>query len=68
MFIVRDANGLYALTSRCPHQGVTLSAQTSTSKFHCNAHGADFTFNGAVIDRADVEVAPALQLVLTAQR
>jgi cytochrome b6-f complex iron-sulfur subunit len=50
MFIVRDANGLYALTSRCTHQGVTLSAQTAQSKFHCSAHGADFTFNGAVID------------------
>jgi Rieske Fe-S protein len=50
MFIVRDANGLYALTSRCTHQGVTLSAQTAQSRFHCNAHGADFTFNGAVID------------------
>jgi Rieske Fe-S protein len=48
VFIVRDANGLYALTSRCTHQGVTLTPQST--KFHCNAHGADFTLNGAVID------------------
>jgi Rieske Fe-S protein len=47
-FVVRDANGLYALTARCTHQGVTVS-DTGT-KFHCNAHGADFTYNGAVID------------------
>ena len=47
-FVVRDANGLYALTSKCSHQHVVLTP-TST-QFHCNAHGADFTFNGAVID------------------
>ncbi|MEO8845506.1 MAG: Rieske (2Fe-2S) protein [Kofleriaceae bacterium] len=48
MFVVKDANGFYALTSRCTHQGVTI--QVSGTKFHCNAHGADFTFDGAVID------------------
>ena len=49
MFVVKDASGFYALTSRCTHQGVTLQVSGGT-KFHCNAHGADFTFNGAVID------------------
>lgn len=48
MFVVRDANGLYALTAKCPHQGVTITAQSS--KFHCNAHGADFTLTGTVTD------------------
>ena len=48
MFVVKDASGFYALTSRCTHQGVTI--QSTGSQFHCNAHGADFTFNGAVID------------------
>ncbi|CAN5643979.1 hypothetical protein BH11MYX1_BH11MYX1_52160 [soil metagenome] len=48
MFVIKDASGFYALTAKCTHQGVTLTRQTT--KFHCNAHGADFTFTGAVID------------------
>jgi Rieske Fe-S protein len=48
MFVIKDAGGYYALTARCTHQGVTLNSQTT--KFHCPAHGADFTFTGAVID------------------
>ena len=51
MFIVRDAGGLYAVSSRCTHQGVTLTAQST--KFHCAAHGADFSLTGAVPDGHD---------------
>jgi len=47
-FVVRDSNGLYALTSKCSHEHVVINV--SGSQFHCPAHGADFTFNGAVID------------------
>jgi Rieske Fe-S protein len=43
-FVVRDASGLYALTARCTHQGVTVTAQTS--QFFCSGHGATFNFNG----------------------
>lgn len=46
VFVVRDANGLYALTARCTHQGVTVTAQTS--QFYCSGHGATFNFNGDV--------------------
>ena len=45
-FVVRDAMGLYALTARCTHQGVTVSV--SGSQFRCPAHGATFSFTGAV--------------------
>jgi Rieske Fe-S protein len=45
-WVVRDAGGLYALTARCTHQGVTISAETSD--FFCTAHGATFDFNGNV--------------------
>lgn len=45
-FVVRDSNGLYALTARCTHDGVTISAETSD--FYCPAHGATFNFNGTV--------------------
>ncbi len=48
MFVVKDSGGFYALTARCPHEGVTVTP--TGSKFHCNAHGADFTYNGAFID------------------
>ena len=48
MFVIKDSSGYYALTAKCPHQGVTINyAPTS---FHCPAHGADFTVTGAVID------------------
>lgn len=45
-FVVRDSGGLYALTARCTHDGVTISAETSD--FYCPAHGATFNFNGTV--------------------
>jgi Rieske Fe-S protein len=45
-FLMRDSGGLYALTARCTHQGVTISAETSD--FFCTAHGATFDFNGNV--------------------
>lgn len=48
MFVIKDAGGFYALTARCTHQGVTLVKLGS--QLHCNAHGADFAFTGAVID------------------
>ena len=48
MFVVKDSGGFYALTAKCTHQQVII-ASTGT-QFHCPAHGADFTFNGAVID------------------
>jgi nitrite reductase/ring-hydroxylating ferredoxin subunit len=46
--VMRDANGLYAMTSKCPHQHVVVN--DTGSQFHCPAHGADFTYNGAVLD------------------
>lgn len=47
IYVVRDANGLYALTSKCTHQGVVTQPQGS--EFHCNQHGANFSFTGTVI-------------------
>ncbi len=45
-FVVRDAMGLYALTARCTHQGVTVNAVSNG--FLCPAHAASFDLNGAV--------------------
>jgi len=47
MFIARDAGGLYALTARCTHEGATCVV--NSGDFYCPRHGAQFTFNGAVI-------------------
>jgi nitrite reductase/ring-hydroxylating ferredoxin subunit len=47
MFVARDAGGLYALTARCTHEGATCIVQSGD--FYCPRHGAEFTFDGAVI-------------------
>lgn len=46
-WVVRDAGGLYALTARCTHQGVTTIVKNGD--FYCPAHGATFDFNGTVL-------------------
>lgn len=46
-FVMRDANGLYALTSKCTHEHVVVN--DTGSQYFCPAHGAQFTYNGAVI-------------------
>ncbi len=47
LFVVRDANGLYALTARCPHQGFTTVVEGTY--FVCPRHGSEFSFDGAVL-------------------
>ena len=46
-FVVRDRGGLYALSSKCTHEGATVNAQST--QFYCPRHGAKFTFNGDII-------------------
>ena len=46
-FVVRDAGGLYALTSLCTHEGA--ACVVSGQDFRCPRHGALFTFNGAIV-------------------
>ncbi|MEO8840966.1 MAG: Rieske (2Fe-2S) protein [Kofleriaceae bacterium] len=45
-FVVRDSGGLFAVSARCTHQGVTVAI--SGSQYRCPAHGATFMFNGTV--------------------
>jgi nitrite reductase/ring-hydroxylating ferredoxin subunit len=49
LIVVRDGGGLYAMTSKCTHQHVVVNPWDGSS-FHCNAHGADFSITGSVID------------------
>jgi Rieske Fe-S protein len=46
-WVVRDANGLYALTARCTHEGATTVVRAGD--FYCPRHGSLFTFDGAVV-------------------
>ncbi|HTJ40923.1 MAG TPA: Rieske (2Fe-2S) protein [Kofleriaceae bacterium] len=46
-YVVRDAGGLYAVSSRCTHEGAQNGV--SSGKFLCPRHGAQFTFNGDII-------------------
>ena len=46
-FVVRDAQGLYALTAKCTHEGATTTVDSGV--FYCPRHGAQFTFDGDVI-------------------
>ncbi|HEX7700077.1 MAG TPA: Rieske (2Fe-2S) protein [Kofleriaceae bacterium] len=45
-FVVRDSGGLFAVSARCTHQGVTILV--SGSQYRCPSHGATFMFNGTV--------------------
>lgn len=51
MFLGRDANGLYAMTQVCTHQGQLVSLLTvgQLTVLHCYGHGSEFTVNGAVL-------------------
>lgn len=49
--IARDANGLYAMTSTCTHQGCDVRAVGSgaTAVLDCPCHGSRFDRDGSVI-------------------
>ncbi|HEY1536374.1 MAG TPA: Rieske (2Fe-2S) protein [Polyangiaceae bacterium] len=44
----RDAQGLYAMSVTCPHQGCAVLAQASS--LYCPCHGSRFDSNGRVIN------------------
>jgi Rieske Fe-S protein len=44
LFVVRDANGVYAINGSCPHAGCTVTKKTSS--WYCNCHGATWDADG----------------------
>jgi cytochrome b6-f complex iron-sulfur subunit len=46
--LARDAQGLYAMTTTCPHQGCDVSPSGNT--LICPCHGSRFDSNGAVLN------------------
>jgi len=50
VFIGRDANGVYAMTTTCTHQGCDLATGTITAAaIQCPCHGSQFDHNGDVV-------------------
>src|SRR5207244_11220475 len=47
MFVVKDANGFYALSAKCTHEGAVV--KTSGGNFLCPRHGAEFTYDGDIV-------------------
>ncbi len=45
-WLLRDAAGLYALATRCPHLGCTVERQAAG--FRCPCHGSEFAADGQV--------------------
>lgn len=48
VYIVRDANGLYAVSSQCTHNS-SATLGVSSGHFRCPRHGAQFQFDGTII-------------------
>jgi Rieske Fe-S protein len=53
LFVVRDAQGIYALTDVCTHQFCPVAYRSGSRTFYCSCHGSTYDANG------DVTVGPA---------
>lgn len=55
LVVMRDANGFYAMSAACTHEGQLVCIGTTTScnstgtDLYCVRHGAAFSFTGAVV-------------------
>ena len=50
VFIGRDSNGIYAMTTTCSHAGCDMSSsQPSNTNIMCHCHGSVFDLNGDVL-------------------
>ena len=43
-----NAGDYIAVSAACTHEGVNVQFQSSSNRFHCPAHGANFTTTGTV--------------------
>jgi cytochrome b6-f complex iron-sulfur subunit len=48
-FVVRSAEGFYALSARCTHLGCKLRHVPAASQLHCACHGSLFSLEGEVL-------------------
>lgn len=55
LVVMRDANGFYAMSAACTHEGQlvcigsTTSCTSTGTDLYCTRHGAAFSFTGAVV-------------------
>src|SRR5437764_1482663 len=47
-YVLRDAGGIYAMSSACTHEGCDVDFATATHDFECPCHQSTFDFNGTV--------------------
>src|SRR5579885_1484774 len=72
IWIVRNAEGVFAIFARCTHLGCTPDWKPSENKFKCPCHGSGYdsegiNFEGPAprpMDRAHVELDPQGQIVV----
>ena len=49
VIVAKTSAGDYiAVSAACTHEGVNVQFQSSSNRFHCPAHGANFTTTGTV--------------------
>lgn len=63
-FVVRDANGLYAVSATCTHEGGTINVMGSD--YVCPRHGAQFAFDGNVLAGPAVLPLPHYEMCMLA--
>lgn len=76
IWVVREADRIFAIYARCTHLGCTPDWKESESKFKCPCHGSGYTpeginFEGPAprpMDRAHIEVDPQGQIVVDTSR
>jgi Rieske Fe-S protein len=64
-WLLRDAGGLYAISSRCTHLGCTVERQPDG--FHCPCHGSQFAPDGQVRQGPATRPLSYLKLTLSSQ-
>ena len=63
-FVVRDANGLYAVSAICTHEGGTINLMGSD--YVCPRHGARFDLDGNVLSGPAMLALPHLAMCMLA--
>jgi cytochrome b6-f complex iron-sulfur subunit len=76
IWVVREADRIYAIFARCTHLGCTPDWKLSESKFKCPCHGSGYTPDGVnfegpaprPMDRAHIELDATGQIVVDTSR
>ena len=63
-WIVRNAEGFYALKAVCPHLGCKPDWKPETQGFHCPCHGSRFASDGALLEGPSLKPLSRLPLRL----